>query len=276
MNTSRVKLWPTLREKTPMRNQAIPLLLPAILLIAGCQPDAPSADAAADGAVPAPQAEAPGADAGTEDDVIVSTNEPFWQARFERGAIVLSGPDEAGRLFPDVRRSMTADGMRLDASDATGSIVMIVRRMRCEDDMSGARFPMTGLLTIDGRGPLRGCARPASMPPPTPPDEMGDAPVSAAMPARFLGHWDASKDSCGSEGSELVLNIEPGTLRFYESTVTPVTLRMPDADTVQLEGRYEGEGDTWTETRTLTLDGSDVLMVEDAAGNVTRRVRCGA
>ena len=256
-----------------MQIHVIRLLLPAALLLAGCQPEAPSADAA-DSAIPASDTEAPGADA--ENDVIVSTNEPFWQARFERGAIVLSGPETSGRLFPDVRSSMTADGLRLDASDDTGDIVVIVRRMRCEDDMSGARFPMTGLLTIDGRGPFRGCARPASMPPPTPPDEMGDTPASTAMPARFLGHWDASAEACGSDGSELVLHIEPEVLRFYESTVTPVTVRMPDADTVHLEGRYEGEGDTWNGTRTLTLDGPDVLLVEDATGNVTRRVRCEA
>ncbi|MDR6991011.1 hypothetical protein [Luteimonas sp. 3794] len=256
-----------------MRIAAIRLLLPAVLLMAGCQPDASPVEVS-DGATSASDAEAPDADA--EGDVVVSTNEPFWQARFERGAIVLSGLDESGRLFPDVRSSMTADGLRLDASDATGDIVMIVRRMRCEDDMSGARFPMTGLLTIDGRGPFRGCARPASMPPPTPPDETGDTPASTAMPARFLGHWEASAEACGSNGSELVLHIEPEVLRFYESTVTPVTVRTPDVDTVQLEGRYEGEGDTWNETRTLTLDGPDGLLVEDAMGNVTRRVRCDA
>lgn len=98
----------------------------------------------------------------------MSTNEPFWQARIEGDSVILSGVDSPERRFTGARSAMTSDGRRVDASDAEGSIVLIVRRMNCEDDMSGARFPLTGLLTIDGKGPFRGCGRPVSMPQPTP------------------------------------------------------------------------------------------------------------
>ncbi|MCD9006511.1 hypothetical protein LDO31_09745 [Luteimonas sp. XNQY3] len=251
-----------------MRTRPIHLLLPAALLLAACRPAA-TPDSAAAPLTAAPETAAPAA--SSDDDVVVSTNEPFWQARFERGAIVLSGPEEAGRLFSDVRSSMTADGLRLDASDATGHIVVIVRRMRCEDDMSGAHFPLTGQLTIDGRGPFRGCARPASMPPP---GEPGDGDAAVLIPDRFLGRWDADEAACRSGGSDMALQIEPGALRFHESIATPTSVRVLDGHAVRVDADYEGEGEAWTDVRILRLDGPDALFVGDEAGGSARRVRC--
>lgn len=257
-----------LRKGPVMRIHPAHLLLPAALLMAGCQPEA-APDTTGAAVTPAPDIAAPAA--RSDDDVVVSTNEPFWQARFERGAIVLSGPEATGRLFSDVRTSMTADGLRMDASDATGSIVVIVRKMRCEDDMSGARFPMTGLLTIDGRGPFRGCARPASMPPP---GELGDNEVSTTIADRFVGHWDADAGACESGGSDMALRVEPGALRFHESIATPISVIAFGADAVRVAADYEGEGQAWTAEQILRLDGPDTLFVGDDAGEGVSRVRC--
>lgn len=154
--------------------------LTSLYLLAGCAPSTPSASA--------PTAESTSMRSGEtpdpEDDVIVSTNEPFWQARSDGDRIVLRGLEGVERHFTGARASMTAGGRRLHASDAEGEIVLVVRRLGCEDDMSGARFPMTAMLGIDGTGPFRGCARPASMPAPLPPSEPEPAPGedSASVP----------------------------------------------------------------------------------------------
>ncbi|MEN5061983.1 hypothetical protein [Luteimonas sp. TWI1416] len=137
--------------------------------LAACQP---SGDTATRPDASAAAAEgAPAQGAAINDDVVVSTNEPFWQARVEGDTVVVTGVEAPARRFVRASSSMTADGRRIEARDEAGDVVLIVRRMRCEDDMSGARFPLTALLTLDGDGPHRGCARPASMPPPRPPGE---------------------------------------------------------------------------------------------------------
>ncbi|MCD9026673.1 hypothetical protein LDO26_00395 [Luteimonas sp. BDR2-5] len=162
-----------------MRPRMFSILLPGLLLAAcGGTPPAGDADRAGtdEGATAAPaagvSASEESGDAHTADeDVIVSTNEPFWQARVEGDSIVLTGVDAPERRLSGASSSMTAGGRRIAASDAAGEVVVTVRRMRCEDDMSGAVFPMTGLLAIDGGAAIRGCARPATMPPPKPPEE---------------------------------------------------------------------------------------------------------
>lgn len=246
----------------------------AIALLAGCAPSDETAGPEGAGSAP-PEHDASAGTGEAAEDVIVSTNEPFWQARVEGDTVVLTGIDMAERRFSSARSAMTMDGRRVDASDAAGDVVLIVRSMRCEDDMSGARFPMTGLLTIDGRGPFRGCARPASMPPPQPPGDAAGDPASTTIPARFLGRWDADAAACKGEGSDLGLRIEPTALRFHESDATPRTVEMLDDDTIRIEATFEGEGETWQETRTLRLEGENTLVVEDAAStHATHRMRC--
>ena len=107
-------------------------------------------------------------------DLVISTNEPFWQARLEGEAVVLTGIDAPERRLAVSASALTSEGQRITARDGQGEVVLLVRRMRCEDDMSGARFPMTGHLTIDGRvrsvavrGPRR-CRRPVSETPARP------------------------------------------------------------------------------------------------------------
>lgn len=134
----------------------------AALVLAGCA-RAPSAPAG------------PSSDAGSRQPppalpsaFVVSTNEPFWQARVADGAVVLDGPDVAGRRFA-IEREEPGEGARVvHARDAAGTIVVRLSRDACQDGMSGAEFPYAGELVVDGVGPTRGCARPADMPPPRP------------------------------------------------------------------------------------------------------------
>ncbi len=169
-----------------MRQRLLAVFLPGLLLGA-CADNAPplhaagTPDAAQDGA-PAPGTETAGHDADDPDadapdgdvrdgDVIVSTNEPFWQARVEGDTIVLVGAGVPERKLTGAKAAMTAGGRRIAARDGAGEVVVTVRKQHCEDDMSGARFPLTGLLVIDGGAAIRGCAYPASMPRPRPPEE---------------------------------------------------------------------------------------------------------
>ncbi|MBJ6979337.1 hypothetical protein [Luteimonas sp. MC1895] len=98
----------------------------------------------------------------------MSTNEPFWQARVEDSAVVLDGPEVAGRRFA-IEREEAGDGTRVvQARDGAGTIEVRLAPGPCQDSMSGAVFPYSGELVVDGVGPTRGCARPADMPPPRP------------------------------------------------------------------------------------------------------------
>ncbi|MEN1956684.1 hypothetical protein [Luteimonas changyuni] len=99
---------------------------------------------------------------------VVLTNEPFWQARVEAGAVVLSGPDLEGRRLA-IATDNEVEGARLvHASDDAGTIAVTLTPGPCEDSMSGAVFPQVAELVIDGIGPVSGCARPAGTPPPAP------------------------------------------------------------------------------------------------------------
>lgn len=135
------------------------------LPLAACDRSAVPVDAASPGEPGSTVA--PGTKASALPDAfIVSTNEPFWQARIEGGEVVLSGPDVDGRRFA-IQVEEEGDGARLvHASDASGAISVTLQPGPCQDSMSGATFPHAGELTIDGIGPTRGCARSADMPPP--------------------------------------------------------------------------------------------------------------
>ena len=144
-------------------------LLIAALPLAGCDraPSAVDPAATADAPVQAPAASAQALPA----EFVVSTNEPFWQARVEGGEVVLDGPDVDGRRF-SIDRQDEGDGARVvHARDAAGTISVTLRPGPCQDSMSGAEFPHAGEVTIDGVGPAPGCARPAGTPPPRPSEE---------------------------------------------------------------------------------------------------------
>jgi len=144
----------------------VPLLLGAALALAACDGGQRTpAGAGTDAAAP-DVADPRDAASGLPAEFIVSTNEPFWQARVDADGIALTGPGVEDRRFRVDSRE-DGDGARLvHGSDAGGTISLTLRPGPCQDSMSGADFPHVGELTIDGIGPVRGCARPADMPPP--------------------------------------------------------------------------------------------------------------
>lgn len=151
-----------------MDRRLITMTLAVALPLAACDrtPTAATPPAPA----PAPTAAAGNAASTLPVEFIVSTNEPFWQARVAAGEVVLDGPDVAGRRFT-IDRQDEGDGARVvHASDAAGTLSVTLMPGPCQDSMSGAEFPQAGELIVDGIGPTPGCARPADMPPPAPPE----------------------------------------------------------------------------------------------------------
>ncbi len=103
-------------------------------------------------------------------ELVVSTNEPFWHAVVDGASIHLTGPDR-----PQPRRLAVEPGRPEDATasrrlvrgrDSRGEVVVEVVTEACQDNMSGAWFPLTATLWVDGAAPVAGCARPSSMPAP--------------------------------------------------------------------------------------------------------------
>ncbi len=208
------------------------------------------------------------------DDLIVSTNEPFWQARISRDAVVLTGIDQPERRMAIINSNEASDGRVIRARDARGTIDVTIRNMPCEDSMSGARFPFSGSLTISGRGGAEGCARLASAPPPREPapEDVADTP---RIPAAYVGRWGKDRATCRNPASSIEgLTISPRELRFHESLGIPTRVTRRDADTIAVTSTYEGEGMEWTATQTLRLGDGNRLIVTTRGENF-ERVRCG-
>jgi uncharacterized membrane protein len=160
--------------RTPLLAANLCLAAALCLALAACGKKAP-ADASSDPAVAAPvasdaattDAQGRAADAGSalRGDVIASTNEPFWQAHASGPVMTLRGP-EVERQLAISTSDVACDTRTVRASDANGLVELKVTAVQCQDTMSGAKFPYSAVLVIDGGTPVNGCARPASMPPP--------------------------------------------------------------------------------------------------------------
>ncbi len=141
------------------------------LAMAGCQDrtattptPAPAADT---DATATPEAAAPAVEAELDGELVASTNEPFWRAQVSGPgpSLLLRGIEGERELA--VASSQTTGGTRtVRAVDASGAVELTVTANSCQDSMSGAQFPYSAVLVIDGGTPINGCARPASMPPP--------------------------------------------------------------------------------------------------------------
>lgn len=145
------------------------------LALAACKDNPGATDATTDPAASAATAptddaataatQGAGAHADLQGDVIASTNEPFWQAQTSGPVMTLRGL-EGERQLAISTSDVAGDTRTLRASDSNGMVELKVTVADCQDSMSGARFPYSAVLVIDGGAPLNGCARPASMPAP--------------------------------------------------------------------------------------------------------------
>ena len=207
------------------------------------------------------------------DELIVSTNEPFWQARTSRDTVILTGVDQPERRLAIINDIQSSDGRVIRARDAGGTVDVTIRNLPCEDNMSGARFPFSGSLAISGRGTANGCARLASAPPPREPVPEETAQVPR-IPAAYIGRWGKDRAACRNPASSIEgLTISPRELRFHESLGVPTRVERKTADTIAVTSSYEGEGQQWTATQTLQIVGDRLTVT--SRGEAFTRVRCG-
>ena len=159
-----------------MNRKFLPLLLILALPAACDRPPVPPASPEVPDAPEAPPEPVASGDADAAASLpeafVVSTNEPFWNARVDAGLVVLNGPDVSDRRFTIASHDASPDGRVVHARDASdGAIEVRITPGSCEDSMSGAVFPYGGTVAIEGASAASGCARPADMPPPPVPGE---------------------------------------------------------------------------------------------------------
>lgn len=254
--------------------------------LAGATPDRPDADAEPLGpaTVPMPATRAdggaerapPGGDAvPVPEAVIVSTNEPFYQARVEGGTLVLTGVGFEARTL-SIESSDFAGGMRMiRARDAEGTVEAGVRAVECEDDMSGAEFPLTGTLTVGDSGPHRGCARPADMPPPREPGMAHHGQARASLPPALQGRWAPDAEACRDPASTIEgIRVTSDEIRFHESTGVARHVETDAEGASRVRFDFEGEGERWEAAYTLRIDENGALQLMGPDDTAWVRVRC--
>lgn len=139
----------------------------ALLLLAACNRQSPDSGAAAGDDTPAAGTALTGQ---VPEAVIVSVNEPFLNATVSDGAIVVRSPDTPeGRHFAisATAASRSAESARRSwgGSGEGGDIRIEVVNTPCTDSMSGAHFPYSGSIELNGQRHT-GCARAAGTPAP--------------------------------------------------------------------------------------------------------------
>lgn len=154
-----------MRMSLPVANLC--LIAAIALSLAACRREAPQETTPPADAATAPEAgaAAPVGNPALQGDVIASTNEPFWQASVIGNALLLRGIGSE-RSLAVTASDIAGDTRTIRASDPNGVVELQVIAAPCQDTMAGAHFPLSSVLAIDGGAPVKGCARPASMPPP--------------------------------------------------------------------------------------------------------------
>lgn len=142
-----------------------PTLIMLAMALAGCASrEAEPPVAATDDAVQPPKEEAPPMVRPSSADVdwLASGNGPGWRIEIDEGTLLdytgdygalrIMTPAPATELLPGGARrwSVATEGHRL---------TLELSPVACTDDMSGAAYPMTARLTVNGKE-LRGCGRP--------------------------------------------------------------------------------------------------------------------
>lgn len=109
-------------------------------------------------------------------------------------------------------------------------------------------------------------------PAPTPvasPSASPAATPAAMIPGRFRGEWNRVAADCGTGRNDSRLRIEPGRVRFYESSGEVVSVR-EEGRTVTVRARFTGEGETWEADRSFTLSADGDTLISDGM----KRTRC--
>lgn len=248
--------------------------LVGLLLLAGCggSAEAPSDSLASptpvSTALRAPSPDPPVVTSSVPERLTVTTNEPFYSVAIAGDALTLTGVDMPRRTLGVVDRRVTRDAREWNARDERGTLAVRVARAPCEDDMSGAPRDFTATLTING-STVRGCGFVGT--PAPPPGEV--AAATPAIPARFVGWWNRDAAACARPAASIEgVRVTPRELWFLESVGMVKRVEPLGPDRIRITADYEGEGERWTATQTLRVDGDRLTIVTD--GQPFTRIRC--
>ena len=160
-------------------------------------------------------------------------------------------------------------------------------------------FPVLGAaavaMLIGGCGPRQGgddpeANRTAAAPAAPAPTENGSAeaavPKASAgfepvrgttIPAPFLGIYDRTLAQCGGPSQERT-TITPTELRFHETIGKVQSVLLRQENELEVDAKYQGEGEFWRSNRLLTLSqgGARLIIDGDGTSRAMALVRCPA
>lgn len=115
---------------------------------------------------------------------------------------------------------------------------------------------------------------PAIPPPPVAGGEQARITTPGTLPRAFRGQWAGLNADCDDSRSDMRLTVGASELRFYESLGQVMEVEQTGPDTVIVNARYEGEGQSWKQQETLSLspDGGRLTIID--AGSAVVRKRC--
>ena len=94
-----------------------------------------------------------------------------------------------------------------------------------------------------------------------------------AIPPAFHGVYDADRNACAGP-SEYRLTVTAAEMRFHESIATVRSVVADGADTIRVAADYQGEGESWSNVRTLRLTDGGMTLTLTGEGTSLRRARC--
>ena len=98
-------------------------------------------------------------------------------------------------------------------------------------------------------------------------------PPTAVIPATFRGKWDRTTSACAQQTSEMRLNVDAGSIRFYEGRSRALAVRETSSG-VEVDVEHSAEGTT--DRRTYQLSRSGNKLTVTISGYATTRVRCAS
>ncbi|KQU61723.1 hypothetical protein ASG67_00575 [Sphingomonas sp. Leaf339] len=108
-------------------------------------------------------------------------------------------------------------------------------------------------------------------PPGSSPTPMASATPVAALPDAYRGRWGMTVADCNPAKADVakgLMVVAADRLTFYESRATPANIRLDTPARLTTDLNFSGEGQTWTQTATMTLlDDGKTLVREVTKGD---------